>query len=99
VGRVQVERRESRTVDGDPALELLLRFDNDEPAFARGFEAGRLWQELRDQRPVELVAHVHAENLEMLLRVAEAAGYELRTEDVDETWVLATFTRTAEIES
>lgn len=92
-------RVECRTVDGDPALQLLLRFDNDEPAFARGFEAGRLWHELRGREPDELIGHVHGENLEMLLRVAEATGYVLRTQDVDETWVLATFTRAAEIES
>jgi hypothetical protein len=86
-------------VDGDAALQLLLRFDNDEAAFVRGFEAGRLWHELRGMEPDELVGHVHAENLEMLLRIAEATGYVLRTQDVDETWVLATFTRSAEIES
>ena len=65
----------------------LLPFDADEPQFARGFEAGRLWALLRE-RPEEPVEElVHASNAEMILRMGEALAREVRSEDVDEAWI------------
>jgi hypothetical protein len=86
---------------GDRILDvgLLLPFDTADPEFARGFECGRLWALLRADPDTELSEYVHAANLEMLLRVAEATGRAVRTEDIDDTWVLATFGSSAVLDS
>jgi hypothetical protein len=78
---------------------LLLRFDTDDPLFARGFECGRLWAILRDDPEAEVSEYVRAGNLEMLLRLAEATGRAVQTEDADDAWVLATFTASVPVES
>jgi hypothetical protein len=77
----------------DPILDvgLLLAFDTPHPEFARGFECGRIWALLRADPEAEVIEYVHTANLEMLLRLAEATGRTVRTEDVDATFVLATF--------
>lgn len=79
-------------------VALLLGFDTDEPQFVRGFEIGRVWQLLRTDDD-EHVETVHASNLEMLLRLAEATGRRVQTEDLDDTFVLATFEARADIGS
>lgn len=73
----------------------LLEFDTDDPSFARGFEAGRLWSILRHfQAAGELVAldaqPFHASNAEMMLRMLEALGIdELAAEfTADPEWML-----------
>ena len=74
--------------DVDPAeIALVLAFDTDDEQFARGFEAGLLWAEMRDaDRPVETM--IHASNTELALRMAEAAGRDLTGEILDDTWTL-----------
>lgn len=67
---------------------LLLPFDTSHPEFARGFELGRLWAIARSTED-EIVETIHATNLEMLLRVAEAMGRRVAVEDIDDTWVTA----------
>jgi hypothetical protein len=85
----------------DPALDgtLLLPFDTPDAEFARGFECGRLWALLRADPDAEIAEYVHAVNAEMLLRLGEATDRAVRTEDVDETWVLATFDASVSVES
>jgi hypothetical protein len=78
-------------VDLSPQYGLLLAFDTEDAEFARGFEVGRLWSLLRENPDAEICEQAHAVNAEMLLRLAEAIGREVWTEDVDEAWVLATF--------
>jgi hypothetical protein len=70
--------------------ELLLPFDTDDPAFARGFEMGRLWALLQEQ-PDELEQLVHASNTEMVLRMAEATGRDAVGEPVDDVWTEVRF--------
>lgn len=77
--------------DESPSHALLLPFDRDDVAFADGFELGRLWSELRAAPDEEIVADVHARNAEMLLRLGEATGRAVRSEDLDETWVRVTY--------
>lgn len=73
----------------DPAEHaLLLPFDTDEPEFARGFEAGRLWAKLREDDE-EVEAIVHTTNAEMLLRMGEALGRGVIGEELDEVWTRA----------
>jgi hypothetical protein len=84
----------------DPAeYELLLPFDTDDEAFARGFEIGRLWSVLAHDPHTELEALAHASNAEMLLRLAERHGRRLTTVDLDEHWLSATFATTNQLQS
>jgi hypothetical protein len=52
-------------------FDLLLEFDDQSPAFALGFEAGRIWEILKqdwrllDQHPI------HAKNSEIVMRMLE----------------------------
>lgn len=69
------------------SYDLLLAFDKDEPAFALGFEAGRIWALLRtddsfDHEPFM----VHAANTEMMMRIAESCGRPFSATVIDETW-------------
>lgn len=75
-------------VDG---FGCILPFDTDDPEFARGFEAGRLWSLLSERRddPVEEMAH--ASNAEMFLRIGEALGRPVRSEELDDRWLAIFF--------
>jgi hypothetical protein len=70
---------------------LVLPFDSDDPRFARGFEAGRLWALLCSdpESPVEEL--VRGSNAEMFLRMAEATGRGVSSEEVDDTWIQIRF--------
>ena len=70
-------------------MDLVLPFDTDDPEFIRGFEAGRLWAQLCTGEPVE--ATLHATNIEMAMRMAEAAGRPFVGSDVADEWVQVTF--------
>jgi hypothetical protein len=85
--------------DGALNHSLLLAFDSDEPAFARGFELGRIWTLLQSSPDDEVSEHAHASNAEMLLRMAEATGRQLHTVDLDDTWVLATYAASTGLDS
>jgi hypothetical protein len=69
----------------------LLPFDTDEPAFARGFEAGRLWALLRERPCEEFEEYARADNAEMMLRIGEATGRHVRSEELDDGWLLVRF--------
>lgn len=80
------EREEGRMSDVDPrdeneALSLRLAFDTDEPQFARGFEAGRLWQML-ESSDQGFTAIMHGPNAEMILRMAEATNRSVRSREM-----------------
>lgn len=65
---------------------LVLPFDTDNPEFARGFEAGRIWAALRhDDGPMNVTAH--AINAEMLIRMAEADNRTVIAGEVADGWV------------
>lgn len=65
---------------------LLLAFDSDDPEFTRGFEAGRLWEMVKDP-DTEWPQLVHAVNAEMVMRMCESEGREFRAGLVDDEWV------------
>lgn len=67
-----------------------LKFDTSTPDFVRGVEVGRLWATIK-QSPGPVEEIVHASNAEMVLRIAEATGRSVRSEEVDETWLLVKF--------
>jgi hypothetical protein len=71
--------------DGDATHGLILAFDSDDPEFTRGFEAGQLWERLeRDGYAGQLI---HAENAEMVMRMADAKGLAFRAEDLGHGWM------------
>lgn len=54
---------------------LALEFDTDDPEFARGFEAGRLWEIFRRNDEHMLDGQFfHASNSELVLRMIDAWG-------------------------
>jgi len=75
-------------VDG---FGCVLPFDSDDPAFGRGFEAGCVWSML-SARPEDALEQVaHASNAEMFLRIGEALGRSVRSEELDECWLTIFF--------
>lgn len=69
----------------DDEMSLVLPFDTDDPEFTRGFEAGQLWERIeRDGVADQLI---HAENAEMVMRIAEVKGLTFRAEDVGDGWL------------
>lgn len=64
---------------------LVLPFDTEDPEFARGFEAGRLWERIKSGEV--FVQMIHATNAEMVMRMCESEEREFRAEDVDDIWV------------
>jgi hypothetical protein len=67
-----------------------LEFDTTTSDFVRGVEIGRLWEILKhSEGPVEEI--VHASNAEMILRVAEAAGRAVDSDELDDIWLMVRF--------
>lgn len=75
-------------MDDSDGLNLVLAFDTDEPEFTRGVEAGILWERMVHEAHIEQL--VHAENAEMVIRMAEARGWTFAGEAVDEHWLRVT---------
>ncbi len=71
-------------------LSLALAFDTDDAEFARGVEVGRLWELLRSE-PGPVTETVHVVNAEMVLRIAEALGRDVVSEEHDPTWMTVRF--------
>ncbi len=69
----------------DASFGLVLPFDTDDTEFVRGFEAGRLWEQLKTGESVEQT--IHASNSEMAMRICEETGREFSAEVLDETWI------------
>jgi hypothetical protein len=78
----------------EPAHSLVLAFDSDQREFARGFEAGALWEALRSDA-AELQATVHASNTEMVVRMGEALGRQVEGDQVDADWTSVRFSAPA----
>lgn len=74
----------------DAEFGLVLAFDTDDPEFTRGFEAGLLWERL--ERDGEADQLIHAENAEMVMRIAEAKGLRFSAEDLGDGWMQAVLT-------
>lgn len=66
---------------------LVLAFDTDDPQFTRGFNAGALYGWLSARKPMLLGQNaeppfdVRADNLEMVLRIADSLGLDVATQD------------------
>ncbi len=73
------------------AFALALAFDTDEPEFVRGFELGRLWEQLQADPERDVNQLVHISNAEMVLRLAESCGRDVSGEERDGTWMMVRF--------
>jgi hypothetical protein len=65
---------------------FVLAFDSDNPEFVRGFEAGRLWERIKDDQ-TDWSQIIHASNAEMVMRMCEAQERTFRSEDLDDEYV------------
>lgn len=72
-----------------PNWDLKLPFDTDSPDFVRGFEAGRIYERMKDD-PDELDGQMfHATNAEMVIRMIETTGASLKAEFTgDDVWMV-----------
>jgi hypothetical protein len=64
---------------------LLLSLDGQTTSYVQGFEAGRLWEQLKNTEPFEQT--IHAANMELVMRMMEKTGRNIAVEDTtDDTW-------------
>jgi hypothetical protein len=68
---------------------VLLAFDTDSEEFARGVEVGRIWTHL--QIGTERTFTAHADNAEMLIRIADALSMTCQSEVLDDEWIEVTY--------
>ena len=77
---------------------MMLQYDTDSPEFARGVQVGMIWQLLHGGVH-EFEVPVYVSNTEMVIRMAEAAGYSFKAqyeepeavEGLEHEWMLITF--------
>jgi hypothetical protein len=74
----------------DHPFALLLPFDRDNADFARGVEVGMAWARLASGC-LPLTVTAHAQNAEMMLRLAEANDVHVTAEDIGGDWLQVTF--------
>lgn len=77
----------------DERFECVLPFETDDPSFALGFEAGRIWERLREGDLDSLNGLAfHAANVEMVHRMRDATpglGQHLQAEFTeDANWMV-----------
>jgi len=65
---------------------LLLPFDTDDPEFVRGFEAGRLFERVRNDHS-DWSQLIHATNAEMVMRMCATEDRSFQATEVDDTWM------------
>jgi hypothetical protein len=75
----------------------VLPFDTDNSEFVRGFEAGRIWSLLCESGD-ELELLAHGQNAEMFLRMAEATGRQVRSEELGGEWISVSFSEKCDTE-
>lgn len=69
---------------------LVLPFDTDSPEFVRGVEVGRIWEHMKSTDEAFEVT-IHLNNSEMVLRMAEASGRTVLSEELDDIWMTVKF--------
>jgi hypothetical protein len=79
--------------NGVVGYRQVIAFLDQSSAFARGFEAGRLYSQMRaGQERIE--GHYHVANEEQLINIAQKCGYAMTVRDpVENGWVWMEFER------
>ena len=83
---MSADREAAMDDDAEAGYNLLLAFDTDEPEFARGFQAGRLWERIKNDH-TDWDEIVYAANAEMVMRMCEAQERQFRAEEVNSEYV------------
>lgn len=65
--------------------EPLVEFPNGTRDFILGFEAGRLWEQLKADEPFE--QYIHADNAEVVIRMCEQAKREFSADYLGDGWM------------
>lgn len=73
------------------SYSLILAFDSDDSEFVRGFEAGRLYEQLKENEDDRIEQTIHTENTEMAIRMAETFDRMFSAHVLDDNWVSVTF--------
>lgn len=63
----------------EASYSLIVSFPDQSESFVLGFEAGGLWQRMRAGDRAEISETVHAENRDVIARMAAAEGWEVAT--------------------
>jgi len=79
----------------DGEWELAIRFDDQSPSYAFGFEAGQFWAEMKNGASL-IQRMAMEETMPMLRRMADYQRYILTEEPVEYGWVNVTLTKTSE---
>ncbi len=80
--------------DVHDGYNLILAFDSDEPEFRRGFEAALIYRDAWElPRGKRFERQIHAENAEMVMRIAEATGCTFTAWGANDDWVLVTLVK------
>lgn len=75
--------------------ELAIRFQDQSPSYAYGFEAGQFWAEMKGGASL-IQRMVMAETTSMIQRMADYLGYIMSEEQQEYGWVTVTLTKTPE---
>lgn len=72
---------------------LIVKFLNESPDFAFGFEAGKIYQQMR-ARQCSIEGVYHRVNADQICLMAKALGYSVTSlKLLDETWISVTMRR------
>ncbi len=55
---------------------LMVAFTDESPSFVNGYEAGMLWERMRSGTVAEIETTTHAENRDVIQRMATADGWD-----------------------
>ena len=69
---------------------LVLPFDTDQPEFRRGFEVGNVWAHLHLEHG-DREFMVHADNVEMLMRIGESLAISFAADIPCDGWVVVRY--------
>lgn len=73
--------------DKSATYGLVVAFPDPSPSFVHGFEAGGLWEKLKNGETAEIQATTHVENREVIARMADAEGWEIEVKPTEvEGW-------------
>jgi hypothetical protein len=67
------------------SYSLGMEFIDESPAFAYGFEVGRLWEQLKT--PGQFQQHVHAFNSSQIIMMCEHYCREFELEEMGQGWL------------
>lgn len=78
----------------DANYGLIVSFEDQSASFVNGFEAGELWQRMRNGAEAEIEATVHTANRETITRMGIAEGWAVEFSATEyEEWITLRMTK------